>query len=74
LFNIFPNPVHDNFIVSGMTGVTRVKLVNAIGEEVLNFNATQFEQEIDVSHLPGGFYFIKAENRKGRGVFKLLKE
>lgn len=30
--------------------------------------------DIDVSHLPAGIYFIKAQNKQGYGVFKVVKE
>ncbi len=32
------------------------------------------KQEIDISSLPVGIYFLKAGNKQVQGVFKIVKE
>jgi hypothetical protein len=72
--NIYPNPAHDKIVVSSAIEVEKMILVNALGQTVLIINTPQLKQEIDVSPLPTGIYFMKTENKQGRAVFKVVKE
>lgn len=71
---LFPNPVKDklHFELEYKTNIDKITIRNTLGQEVLVLNKP--EQEIDISHLPIGIYFIKAENNQGQSLFKVVKE
>lgn len=65
LINIYPNPVSDLITINidKMFGeVNRLELYNSIGQIILL--QTQLN-DIDISELPDGFYFIKVTNKRG---------
>jgi hypothetical protein len=73
---VFPNPSRDKLFLDFEQGtaIDKISLVNPLGQEVyIRLNPEQ-KQEVNVSHLPAGIYFLKAENRQGQGVFKVVKE
>lgn len=57
-FVIYPNPANDviNLKTNGNTDIT---IINALGELVLQQSLTATVENIDVSHLPTGFYQVK---------------
>jgi hypothetical protein len=73
---VFPNPSRDKLFLDFEQGtaIDKISLVNPLGQEVyIRLNPEQ-RQEVNLSHLPAGIYFLKAENRQGQGVFKVVKE
>jgi hypothetical protein len=72
---VFPNPSYGklNIEFNGIV-VEEMTFLNTLGQEVYKlFNPSQ-KQEIDISVLPAGIYFLIAENKLGQGMFKVLKE
>ena len=57
-FAIFPNPVSDNFTISGITENTLVKITDLNGRIVLQQMVAPNEQ-IWIGHLPAGMYFVR---------------
>lgn len=72
--NIYPNPAQDKFVVSTDAELDKLTLVNCVGQEIFVLSKPQLKQEIDISRLPTGIYFLKAENRHGQAVFKFIKD
>lgn len=61
--NIYPNPVKSNLTVSSaIAEITTYKILNVSGNEVLNGTLTSSQQQIDVSSLSGGLYFLQLYN------------
>ena len=60
---VYPNPANDEIsIVTDLANVT-FKIVNAIGENVMQFNTTNQATSIDISKLtPGLYYIVNADN------------
>ena len=73
---IFPNPSNNKLYLETEQSVAidKVTIINTLGQQVLSLLKPAPKQEIDISHLPAGIYFIKAENKGGQGVFKVFKE
>jgi len=74
LISVYPNPAQNIVTISSAVDLEKITLLNALGQEVLVLNKPEQKQEIGISHLPAGIYFIKAENRQGLGLFKVVKE
>jgi len=73
-FNIYPNPTQDKIVINSTMEVEKITVVNSLGQELFILNKPALKQEIDLSHLPVGIYFLKAENKQRQQVFKLVKE
>lgn len=73
---VFPNPSKDKTVVEydQSSAIDKFSISNALGQELYTLRKPQPKQEIDISILPTGIYFLKAENKFGKAVFKIVKE
>ncbi|HKR05880.1 MAG TPA: T9SS type A sorting domain-containing protein [Bacteroidia bacterium] len=72
LFNIFPNPASTNLTVI-LKKKENITIYNVLGETILHkkvLSSSNGKEELDISSLPSGIYFIKAGNE----VRKFVKE
>lgn len=63
---ISPNPTSTSFILRGIDNISSMKILNSIGMEVsrMSFNESS-KQEVDVSNLPSGVYFVQIRTSTG---------
>ncbi|HEX8561398.1 MAG TPA: M28 family peptidase [Flavobacterium sp.] len=78
-FILYPNPAHNLITLhKGTTSAesTSLKFTNVFGQEVysISLNATLQIENIDVSHLVRGAYFVEITTGQDRHVQKLLIE
>jgi hypothetical protein len=70
---IYPNPVKNELkIESSELTINKVKIVDLSGKTIYQFN--NFRNQIDVSALARGIYFMKLETEKGAVTEKFIKE
>ncbi len=72
-FNMYPNPTNGKLHIEN-EGLTRICLTDCLGQIVYVLNDPIKKQEIDLSFLSSGIYYLKAENAEGQKCFKVLKE
>ena len=74
--NIYPNPSIGilNIEINDKNETVSVQLTNTLGQIVLNEKINYNHSAFDISHLPGGFYFIKMISDLRKQAFKLVKE
>lgn len=72
---VFPNPSNGklNIEFDQSNAIDKITIANALGQEVLIMLKPQSKQVIDISLLSPGVYFLRAENRFGQGIFKVVK-
>lgn len=71
---VYPNPASNFFkIASGNTEPLTVDVINALGQPVSTINNVAAGQEVEISQLPAGIYFIMAYNKSSRQTFKIIK-
>jgi len=73
---IYPNPAHNNITIQfpGNAGTSDIQLINTLGQMIFDMKPTSSSVNIDISILPAGLYFIKAEY-EGQNIFKkVLKD
>jgi hypothetical protein len=74
---VFPNPSKDIFTVQmpENTKITQIKLLNILGQEVLQISPQNFTQKylIDLHTYPNGMYYIYVESNRGIGIKKIMK-
>lgn len=71
--NIFPNPVKDELIIEnkGMF-VKKIEILDVSGKTICHFN--DLRNQINVSMLPKGIYFIRIETDREIEMKKFVKE
>lgn len=68
VLSIFPNPANSHFTIKTAENQSiTVRLININGVEVLYQKAAS-SFDLNVSHLPSGIYFIKAERADGLSI------
>jgi alpha-tubulin suppressor-like RCC1 family protein len=73
---LHPNPAKDKLIVTFMAlfGNEKVKIFNAIGENVLQLEIRNQESEINLGSLPDGIYFTEIISGNQKKVLKFIKQ
>lgn len=71
-FSIYPNPVQDviNITTKGNESIKQVQLLDVQGKEI---NVSLNNNQVDVSNLASGMYFIYVETEAGRNALKFVK-
>lgn len=70
----YPNPVQDVLNLSYTQNITKVEVINLLGQQVIAkpMNATQ--SQIDMSHLPNGTYLVRVTADDQVKTIKVIKE
>jgi hypothetical protein len=73
--DIFPNPTHNAFTIRSSTEQVRMRLLTALGEEVLSERviAAREQRTFDLGGLPSGVYFAEITDGTTRRVRKVVK-
>ena len=72
---LFPNPVSSQLEVTLKTFKTAtLTLINMEGKKLMTLPISRGQNEIDVSNIASGVYFIQIESGNKSGSFKLVKE
>lgn len=69
--NIIPNPASNSIIITGLTIPQTIEIVNSIGQLVYS---TQMTEEINISNLEHGLYFVKVKTDNGIIIKKFIKQ
>ena len=56
--NVYPNPAADYLTVNA-ENISRITIINTLGQVVSDMKADGNEVRVDVSQLPAGNYFVK---------------
>lgn len=72
---VYPNPIADKLQISGLPENGTAQLINLLGIQVLAIKSTARTEEVDLSALNPGIYFLKVFDNNGNyEVRRLLKE
>lgn len=75
LFNVYPNPVKDIVRIETSLTIDSVKIFNQIGQNVLTVNNNRIiNNEINLSSLSNGLYFMKISSGDQSESVKIIKE
>lgn len=70
----FPNPVQNNFHINCSEEITELKVLNALGQTVLQSKLKEYNTTINLSGLDNGLYFIEIKFENHSQVIKVIKE
>ncbi len=68
---IFPNPATTGLTIKANNTISKIDIINLVGQTVLARDCNNSKIELDVSQLPSGVYFIKINSTE---VQKFIKE
>jgi hypothetical protein len=78
---VWPNPFKQSLFVSAANldakSTTDLLVTNVLGEVVWKStykNKTQLGEELDLTHLAGGVYFIRLSNGNQQAMYKVVKD
>jgi len=74
---VYPNPTKDKLNIEFTTSETRdieLSLINTLGEKIYSSINVKEREEIDLSALVPGFYFLNITRFDGKKVVKIIKE
>lgn len=74
---LFPNPITDKLYIkfeSKKIEIDRLIITNNIGQTIFILNSLQFIEEIDLSFLTTGIYFLTLQSDPALSVFKIVKK
>lgn len=69
---VFPNPTTQYIYVEAAENIS-ARLYNLVGKEAISTTQPEYEQELQVSHLPAGIYLLEIQSEKNntRRTFKV---
>jgi len=69
----YPNPVTDVLKISTSNSIDSVRVLNLIGQSLIERNPNSNYTEISMKNLPAGVYIIEVKSNYQTGNFKILK-
>lgn len=69
--NIYPNPANSTVYINANNNINRVRVMNYVGQTVLENVATDSNVELNVSGLKSGLYIVEVETEAGTITKKL---
>ncbi len=73
--NIYPNPMHDELHIEGISKGTRIQLYDVLGREVYRTVSTETTHIISTALLHTGTYILQLTDASGnRGSYKIVRE
>ena len=79
ILSVVPNPVNEKAIIrlgDSVTHGTKLEIVSTTGQVVQLVNVNSTSQEINISDLPAGIYFLRVEDapRSAEAYYKIIKQ
>lgn len=74
-FAVYPNPINDTFSIQNGNNITVTGLTisDINGRTVKNINVNAIENQINISDLNSGVYFLNITSEKGSATKKIIK-
>ena len=72
-FSFYPNPVRDNLNLNYSKEITSVKVMNVMGQVVLQKSINATTTQIEMSSIPAGTYFVEVKSLNDFKIIKVIK-
>lgn len=73
-YNVYPNPARDYVFVTSSSTIKTVKLINYVGQTVLELPVNDNNVKINTSSFGTGIYFLQMEDENGVSTRKIAIE
>jgi hypothetical protein len=74
---IYPNPLINKLNINFEMNIAEnyyIQITNTIGQTIYSKDTLTQKQEIDLSFLESGIYYLRVQNNSEQKVFKIIKE
>ena len=72
-FKYYPNPVNSTLTLNAQKNISNVSVFNMLGQEVIRTTPNNVSNEVDMSNLNSGAYFIKVTIDNVTETIKIIK-
>ncbi len=73
-FQVYPNPVEDEFFIKGLTEKIRLQIISVQGQLMVDHTLQDTSEAVHISHLPQGVYIIKCISEQSILSKKIIKK
>lgn len=73
-FSFYPNPVKDVLNLSYSQNISKVQVINLLGQEVKSVSINAAQAQIDMENLPTGTYLVKVTSDNQVKTIKVIKQ
>ncbi|RAR75442.1 T9SS type A sorting domain-containing protein [Flavobacterium aciduliphilum] len=73
-FTFYPNPVKDVLTISNNTSITKIQVINLLGQEMIVKANNDVQGQVDMSSLAAGTYLVKVTANDQIKTIKVVKE
>lgn len=73
-FSAYPNPVKNILNISNATSISKVQVVNLLGQEMIVKSINETQGQVDMSQLSAGTYLVKVTSDNQVKTIKVVKE
>ena len=73
-FTFYPNPVKDILNLSYSQNISKVQVINLLGQEMIVKTMNETQGQIDMSPLSAGTYLVKVTSEEQVKTIKVIKE
>ena len=73
-FTFYPNPVKDVLNLSYSQNISKVQVINILGQEVKSVSVNAAQAQIDMENLPSGTYLVKVTSDNQVKTIKVVKQ
>ena len=74
VIKLFPNPVIDNLTISSVENITKIEIVNMLGQSIYHASLNDNETIVDMSRYATGSYLITVFANEKSKTFKVIKK
>lgn len=71
---VYPNPVTNILNIENNEKITKVTIINMLGQELITKNFDDFKTEVDFSDIKTGHYFAKVYSNNSEQTIKIIKK
>ncbi|MBI5539212.1 MAG: T9SS type A sorting domain-containing protein [Bacteroidia bacterium] len=72
-FRVYPNPATNNIIITGKN-IKQIEIYNLLGEKMYSIQSPQITNDIDITSIQKGIYFIKIFDKENVYIEKIVKQ
>ena len=70
---VYPNPVNNILNVENAQKITKVSIINLLGQELLSKNFDDLKTQIDITDLQSGSYLVRISSENKEQIVKIVK-
>jgi len=71
---VYPNPAKELLTIKAATAISEVEITNLLGQKIVKKIKLSSEEQLNISDLTSGWYFVKVTVADAVKTFKILKQ